>query len=131
MKKCEYCAKELESYHLQYCKDSDCEERALKFYTTRNKYEKLFGGINLVAFLAIMVGLIAALFTPTVGNIIVSAALIVMGVLVMVLPFAPDSFYQKYRIKKTTIIVRIFAGILFVAAAVFAILAFYYSLKQL
>lgn len=129
MKKCEYCAKELESYHLQYCKDSDCEERALKFYSTRRKNENFFGIMNIAAVIAIMAGLIAAVFVPVVGNLIVAAALAVLGIIVMIFPFAPDNFYQKYRIKKTTFIIRIFAVVLFVAAAVFAFAACYYKFK--
>lgn len=122
MKKCEYCAKELESYHLQYCKDTDCEERAMKFYTTRNKYEKLFGVINIIGITAIMGGLIAAMFTPFIGNFVVAGALILLGITVMIFPFAPDSFYKQHRIRKTAIIVRIFAAAMLIAAVIFAVI---------
>ncbi len=127
MKKCEYCAKELESYHLQYCKVSDCEEKALKFYEFRRTKENIFGVINIIIVIAITAGLIAAVFVPVVGNIIVSAALVVLGITVLSMPFAPDSFYQKYKIKKTTKLVRIFGVLMFVAAAVFAGVAVHYA----
>lgn len=129
MKKCEYCAKELESYHLQYCKDSDCEEKALAFYEQRRKREKIFGIINIIAVIAIMAGLLAAVFVPIIGNIIVAVALVILGTAVIIMPYAPENFYQKYRIKKTTEMVRIFGVLLYVAAAVFGGLVVYYSFK--
>ena len=129
MKKCEYCAKELESYHLQYCKDNDCEEKALAFYEQRRKREKIFGIINIIAVIAIMAGLLAAVFVPIIGNIIVAVALVILGTAVIIMPYAPENFYQKYRIKKTTEMVRIFGVLLYVAAAVFGGLVVYYSFK--
>ena len=129
MKKCEYCAKELESYHLMYCKDSDCEEKAIEFYQKRKKREKIFGIINIAAVIAIMAGLFLAMFVPVIGNIIVSAALVVLGTAVLIMPYAPENFYQKYRIQKTTKMVRIFGVLLYVAAMVFAGLVVYYSVK--
>ena len=127
MKKCEYCAKELESYHLQYCKDTDCEDRALRFYETRRLREKTFGVINIISVIAIMLGLFMAIFVPVVGNIIVAAALVLLGTAVLIMPYAPENFYQKYRIKKTTKMVRIFGVTLYFAAVVFSLLAVYYS----
>lgn len=129
MKKCEYCAKELDSYHLQYCKDSDCEEKAIAFYDKRRSRENVFGVINIIAVLAIMAGLIAAVFVPVIGNIIVAAALVILATAVIIMPYAPENFYQKYRIKKTTEIVRVFGIVLYVAAAVCCGLAVYYSVK--
>ena len=127
MKKCEYCAKDLVSYHLQYCENSDCEERAIKFYDFRRSKEKIFGVINIIVVIAIMCGLIAAVFVPFLGNVIVSAALVVLGITVLIMPFAPESFYQKYRIKKTTKLVRVFGILMFIAAAVFAGVAVHYA----
>ena len=127
MKKCEYCNKELESYHLQYCKDSDCEEKALKFYEQRRNREKIFGIINVITIIAIMAGLLAAVFTPIIGNIIVAVSLVIMGISVLIMPYAPENFYQKYKIKKTTKMVRVFGILLFAAAAVFCGLVVYYT----
>lgn len=129
MKKCEYCAKELDSYHLQYCKDSDCEEKAAAFYEQRRNREKIFGVINIIAILAIMAGLLAAVFVPVTGNIIVAAALVILGTAVLIMPYAPENFYQKYKIKKTTQMVRVFGVLLYAAAAVFGGLVVYYSFK--
>ncbi len=126
MKQCEYCAKELESYHLQYCKDTDCEKRALDFYEFRRTKEKIFGVINIICICAIMIGLIMAVFKPVPGNIIVSVTLIILGFTVLAMPFAPENFYKKYRIQKTTRMVRIFGLILFLAAFGFGVLALYY-----
>lgn len=129
MKQCEYCAKELESYHLQYCKDTDCEQLALAFYEKRRSREKTFGVFNLICISAIMLGLIMALFKPVWGNIIVACSLVVLGIVVLAMPFAPESFYVKYRIQKTTRIVRIIGFMLLVAALVFGFVAVYYSTK--
>lgn len=129
MKKCEYCAKELESYHLQYCKDTDCEQLALSFYEKRRNTEKTFGVFNLVCIAAIMAGLLTAVFKPVAGNFIVSVSLVVLGIAVLAMPYAPESFYDKYKIQKTTRLVRIFGIVLLIAALAFAGLAVYYSAK--
>ena len=129
MKKCDYCSKELESYHLQYCKDNECENLALAFYQKRRKTEKIFGIFNIICIIAIMCGLIMAVFVPVQGNIIVACALLVLCIVILALPFAPENFYQKYKIKKTILIVRIFGIGLFLASLFFAFLAFYYSTK--
>lgn len=126
MKQCEYCSKELDSYHLQYCKDTECEKLALEFYDFRRKKEKAFGIINIICICAIMIGLILAVFKPVVGNIVVSVTLVILGITVLTMPFAPENFYRKHRIKKTTRMVRIFGLLLFAAAFVFGIMALYY-----
>ena len=64
MKKCEYCAKELESYHLQYCKDTDCEKLALEFYEKKRSREKIFGIINIVCISFFMIDIILLGFKP-------------------------------------------------------------------
>ena len=99
----------------------------MAFYEMRRKRESLFGIINIIVILAIMAGLIMAVFVPVSGNIVVSSALVFLGVAVLIMPFAPESFYQKYRIKKTTKLVRIFGIFLFIAAGIFAGLAIYYG----
>lgn len=129
MKQCEYCGKELESYHLMYCKDSDCEERASDFYERRRNTEGFFGVVNIGCILVIMAGLIAAVFVPVTGNIVVACALALLGIVILILPYAPESFYKKWRIKKTTVIVRIFGIACMVGSLVFALLAVYYSNK--
>lgn len=129
MKKCEYCNKELDSYHLQYCKDTDCEEKALAFYEQRRNREKIFGIVNVITVITIMAGLLAAVFVPVIGNIVVSIALVAMGTAVLMMPYAPENFYQKYKIKKTTEMVRVFGMILYAAALVFGGLAVYYSVR--
>lgn len=129
MKKCEYCGKELGSYHLMYCKDADCEERALNFYEKRSKTENFFGIINIACVVLTMIGLIMAVFSPIIGNIVVAGSLIALAVTILIMPYAPESFYKKWRIKKTSVIVRVFGCCLVVASGVFAFLAYYYSTK--
>ena len=129
MKRCEYCGKELDSYHIMYCRDSDCEARAERFYERRSSTEGFFGVVNIGCILLIMAGLIAAVFLPVTGNIVVACALVVLGIVILILPFAPESFYKKWRIKKTSAIVRGFGGLCLAAAVVFALLAMYYNGK--
>lgn len=127
MKKCEYCGRELESYHLMYCRDSDCEKKAERFYERRQKTETVFGVINIAGVVVIMIGLIMAVFSPVVGNFLVAGALVVLGVTIIAMPYAPESFYKKWRIKKTGNIVRVFGCVCFAAAVGFSILALYYD----
>ncbi len=116
LKKCDYCGKELESYHLMYCKDSDCEERAMRFYDRRTATENVFG-------------IIVAVFSPVVGNIMVAVTLVVLAITILIMPYAPESFYKKWRIKKTSRVVRIVGVILIAAAFAFAGAAIYYSTR--
>ena len=127
MKKCEYCGRELDSYHLMYCRDSDCEQRAERFYETRKKTEMGFGIVNVACVVLIMIGLIMAVFSPVIGNIVVAAALVVLGIVILIMPYAPESFYKKWRIRKTSMIVRGFGIVCFLAAVGFTVLAMYYN----
>ena len=70
-----------------------------------------------------------AVFVPVQGNIVVACTLVVLGIVILAMPFAPESFYQKHKIKKATFIVRVFGVGLFLASAFFAFLAFYYLTK--
>ena len=112
-----------------YCKDDDCEERALRFYENRSKTENFFGIINIACVVLIMIGLIMAVFSPVIGNIVVAGSLIALAVTVLIMPYAPESFYKKWRIKKTSLIVRVFGIFLVIASGEFAFLAYYYSTK--
>ena len=129
LKKCEYCGKELDSYHLMYCKDSDCEERAANFYDRRNSSEGAFGVFNIIGVVFIMAGLIMAVFVPVVGNCVVAAALMMLAIVILIFPYAPENFYKKWKIKKTSAMVRVFGGVLILASFAFAALALYYSTK--
>ncbi len=126
MKKCEYCGKEIDSYHIQYCRDTDCEEKALKFYNKRNSTENVFGIINIACVILIMLGLLIAVFSPIIGNFMVAGILLALAITVIIMPYAPENFYKKWKIEKTSRMVRIFGCLLIVASAGFACLAVYY-----
>ncbi|MBQ1546106.1 MAG: hypothetical protein IIZ59_01070, partial [Clostridia bacterium] len=121
--------KELDSYHIMYCRDTNCEELANNFYDKRRKTENVFGVINIIMIVAIMLGLIVAVFSPVIGNVIVAGALLSLSVTVVLMPFAPENFYEKWRIKTTTVIVRVYGVLLCVASIIFAYLAYYYHIK--
>ncbi len=130
MKQCEYCGKELDSYHLMYCRDTDCEERAMSFYERRRSTEGAFGVVNIACVVLIMIGLVMAVFAPVPGNIAVAVSLMILAVTVLIFPYAPESFYKKWRIKKTCVMVRVFGVLLVLASFAFAALAVYYSTKK-
>ena len=113
-----------------YCKDKDCEDRALAFYERRKNTETAFGVINVACIVLLMVSFIVAVFSPIIGNFAVAGILMVLAVTVLIMPYAPESFYKKWRIKKTCTIVRVFGAVLVLASFAFAALALYYSMKK-
>lgn len=118
MKKCEYCAKEI-SYFEQYC-DTECHAKANKFYETRERFEKLFSLINGICVFGIPVGLFMFSFLRTAGMITTVLSFLVLGTMLILLPFPTENMISKYKLKKAIKICR------YVGAAVIAlgILAF-------
>ena len=108
MKKCEYCAKEI-SYFDQYCSD-ECEQECLRHYALNERFSKLFLVINTICIFGIPVGLFFAAFNPAVGIGLASLSCVVLGAMLIALPFPTEGMIRKHKLKKAIKISRIFGG---------------------
>lgn len=112
MKKCEFCAKEI-SYHEMYCSE-ECQDNAFSFYDKRDKFQKFFAVINGIFVLSIGICIFLYSILPAVGRIGIGASLTILGVMYFFLPFPPDLFIEKYKLKKAIEITKIIAIVLLV-----------------
>ncbi len=115
MKKCDYCAKEI-SYHEMYCCD-ECRDKAYDFYDTREKFQKLFSVINGIFVLGIGICIFLYSFMPDVGLIGGGSCMTILGVMYLFLPFPPDVFIEKQKLKKAIFMTRIIAGVILAIGA--------------
>lgn len=105
MKKCEYCGKEI-SYHQQYC-DEKCENNAISFYEKRDNFTKIFAVLNGIFVMCIGIGIFVFSFSHMTGSIMVTTALLVLGIVYLCLPFPAEIMIHKYKLKKAVFITRI------------------------
>ena len=122
MKKCDYCAKEI-TYFEQYCSD-ECQRRANKYYETSEKYGKLFSVINVICVFGIPVGLFLFPFSKSVGTVLASVCCVVLGIMLLFLPFATEGMISKLKLQKSMKITRIIGAS--VIALGFLIIGFYF-----
>ena len=120
LKKCEYCAKEI-TYFEQYC-DEDCHAEANKYYERIDRFGQLFGIINMICVFGIPIGIFLSSFLNVGGTIISFASCVILGIMLLLLPFPTDNMISKYKIKKAVSITRKI-GIAVIALG-FAILLF-------
>ncbi|MBQ3331158.1 MAG: hypothetical protein IJG87_08275 [Ruminococcus sp.] len=111
MKRCEYCAKEI-SYHEMYCCD-ECQTSANKYYDLRDKFQKPYAVVNGVCVIAIGICIFLYSFLRDAGAIGGFSALLILGLIYFFLPFAPDVMIHKYKLKKSILITKIIAGVVF------------------
>ena len=123
MKKCEYCAKEI-SYHEMYCSD-ECQNGANKYYDLREKFQKPYAVINGIFVIAVGICIFLYSFLRDVGAIGGGSALVILGVMYYLLPFAPDVMIQKYKLKKAIFITKIIAAVVFTLGVL--VLIFYFT----
>lgn len=120
MKKCDYCAKEI-TYFEQYCCD-DCHEKANKYYEMTDKFGNVFSIINGICVFGIPVGLFLLPFSKTVGAVTAMLSCIVLGLMLILLPFPTDNMISKNKLKKAMKRTRIFAGlIIFMGILIFGL----------
>ncbi len=105
MKKCDYCAKEI-SYFDQYCSD-DCHIRANKYYETEEKFGKIFSVINAICVFGIPVGIFLFSFAKLVGALIAAGSCVILGIMLILLPFPTEGMISKFKLKKAMKITRI------------------------
>ena len=110
MKRCDYCAKEI-SYHEMFCCD-ECRDSCYAFYDKREKFQKLFSVINGIFVLAIGICIFLFAFIGHLAVVGIGASLTILGVMYMLLPYPPDVFVEKMKLKKAIQITRIIAGVL-------------------
>ena len=122
MKKCDYCAKEI-TYFEQYCSD-ECQRRANKYYETSEKYGKLFYVINVICVFGIPVGLFLFPFSKSVGTVLASVCCVVLGIMLLFLPFPTEGMISKLKLQKSMKITRIIGAS--VIALGFLIIGFYF-----
>lgn len=122
MKKCDYCAKEI-TYFEQYCSD-ECQRRANKYYETSEKYGKLFSVINLICVFGIPVGLFLFPFSKTVGTVLASVCCVVLGIMLLFLPFPTEGMISKLKLQKSMKITRIIGASVILLG--FLIIGFYF-----
>lgn len=124
MKKCEYCAKEI-SYFEQYC-SNECHENANKYYEMCEKFGKLFSVINAICVFGIPVGIFLFPFAKIAGTVIASVSCVILGIMLIFLPFPTESMISKHKIHKATKITKII-GICVTAIGflIFAFMFFY------
>ena len=122
MKKCDYCAKEI-TYFEQYCFD-ECQRRANKYYETSEKYGKLFSVINVICVFGIPVGLFLFPFSKSVGTVLASVCCVVLGIMLLFLPFPTEGMISKLKLQKSMKITRIIGAS--VIALGFLIIGFYF-----
>ena len=122
MKKCEYCAKEI-SYHEMYCSD-ECQDGANKYYELREKFQKPYSIINGIFVIAVGICIFLYSFMRDVGAIGGGSALVILGIMYFLLPFAPDVMIHKYKLKKSILITKIIAAVVFAIGVTVLILYF-------
>lgn len=121
MKKCEYCNKEI-SYHEQYC-SKECEDKSLKFYTLRENFTSIFSVLNGIFVLCIGIGIFVFSLHHTAGSIMITASLLILGVVYFLFPFPTEIMIHKYKLKKAIEITKIIAIALFTLGIIALILS--------
>ncbi len=123
MKKCQYCAKEID-YSKMYC-SKECEEKASAYYRTRHKW-RIPVNITYIASIAlIFLGLI---FSPTIfsfwGLLGVAVGSISGGVTTILIPSPTEEMIKKHKMVKAQKIFKICGAVMAavgVAALIMAI----------
>lgn len=105
MKKCEFCGKQI-SYFDQYC-DDECHIKANKFYEKSERFSKVFSIVNGICVFGIPVGLFLISFSRSVGLTVALASCIILGIMLIILPFPTENMISKFKIQKAVKITRI------------------------
>lgn len=123
MKKCQYCAKEID-YSEMYC-SKECEEKSNAYYRIRHKWRIPVNVTYIVSVALIFLGLI---FSPTIfsfwGLLGVAVGSICGGVTTILIPSPTEEMIKKHKMVKAQQIFKICGGVMAavgVAALIMAI----------
>ena len=111
MKRCDYCGQEI-TYDLQYCCEQ-CNDNALKYYKNEKRFRNIFGFINAVSIISVMIAcFIALLFSVKIALITAGTVLIILGLAVFIFPMPTLNQIKKQKIKKALLSTKIIGIIL-------------------
>lgn len=105
MKQCEYCGKSI-SYHDQYCSD-ECQIAANQYYSKTEKFAKPFMIVNTVCVFGIPIGIFLMSIQRMVGASVAAACCVILGIMLLIFPFATDGMIRKFKIGMATRVTRI------------------------
>ena len=127
MKKCQYCAKEID-YSQMYC-SKECEDKANAYYRNRHKWRIPVNVTYIISVALIFIGLI---FSPTMfskwGLLGVAVGCICGGVATILVPSPTEEMIKKNKMAKAQMIFKICGGVMDlvgVAALVMSIIKFF------
>lgn len=127
MKKCQYCAKEID-YSQMYC-SKECEDKANAYYRNRHKWRIPVNVTYIISVALIFIGLI---FSPTMfskwGLLGVAVGCICGGVATILVPSPTEEMIKKNKMAKAQMILKICGGVMVlvgVAALVMSIIKFF------
>lgn len=122
MKKCDYCAKEI-TYFDQYCSD-ECHAKANKYYETAEKFGKIFSIINAICVFGIPAGLFLLPFSKMFGAVIATVSCVILGIMLILLPFPTDDMISKHKLQNAIKRTRILAVLIIVLGVLILGLSF-------
>ncbi len=125
MKKCDYCGKEI-TYFEQYCCE-ECEQKTVEYHLKAERFSKMFLIVNTICVFGIPVGLFLAAFRKYIGLPTASACCIVLGAMLIALPFPTEGMIRKHKLQKAINMSRAFGGA--VIALGFAILGLLFVIQ--
>lgn len=113
---CTYCGKYIESYKT-FC-DSDCNSKYDVFERYTNRIKPIFI-ISMVILLALnLIGLTLIGSGKLLGLVLIRISFICMFLIVMIIPVATPGLGKWLGIRKTALVVRIIAIMLFVSSII-------------
>lgn len=117
MKKCPYCAKEIE-YSEMYC-SQECEVKSEEYYKLRLNWRILMNTIYIISIALIGVGV---LFSPTIfskwGFLGIAVGATAAGVATLIMPTPTDEMIKKHKMKKAQNHMRIYGAVFIVIGVI-------------
>lgn len=119
MKKCQYCAKEID-YSQMYC-SAECEQKANDYYRNRHKFRI---PLNIIYIAGTAIFALGVFFSPIFtfwGLLGVAVGAISTGVITILQPYPTEEMIKKHKMEKAQRIFKI-CGIIITAVGVAALI---------